>query len=405
MGFPQNTYPNFTNFQEVSFPQEVTPPDVEPDIDTICVRYNPAWSKVLAAACDQLTQLSAWIGTDDEKKLAVNRATTLKELLQIPVGGDMGCCASRMLRVTADGVIQVSNDGGTTWADSPADDPRNFITQSAPLPGDDGTAKKCVAANSATAYFKQAQQEILAAKIASATIADLAAIIIGILLIIGIIASGGIFAVLGASLAVIAANLTATEFGDAFTDTTWATLACILYCRMNDDASFTTDNVTLVKSDIADQIGGDAGNWLSTAVNQVGALGLGNAARLGLTNTPDIDCTTCACGCVAGWALTYPGNPAGGNFHFDGDFIVLVADTVNTDGKYWVAIERASSSDCCLCIDGSYDVEGNNVSQQAFLCGESSATVVLFATGTGTNCWKIVFNNSDIPYTFRFRPT
>ncbi len=86
MGFPQNAYPNPNNFSEVSFPQEVTPPLVDPDEgETILVAYNPEWSKVLAAACDQLLQYPSWIGDHDEKNLAVDRALSLKIQLQTPI--------------------------------------------------------------------------------------------------------------------------------------------------------------------------------------------------------------------------------------------------------------------------------------------------------------------------------
>jgi hypothetical protein len=86
MGYPQNAYPNPKNFAEVSFPEELTPPSVDADEgDTLLYAYNPAWTKVLMAACDQLTQFTSWEGTHDEKILAVNRAITLKFLLQNPV--------------------------------------------------------------------------------------------------------------------------------------------------------------------------------------------------------------------------------------------------------------------------------------------------------------------------------
>lgn len=86
MGYPVNALPNPFNFSEVSFPEELTPPSVDPDEgDTLLYAYNPAWSKVLAAACDQMLQYPSWIGDDDEKKLAVNRALNLKILLQTPV--------------------------------------------------------------------------------------------------------------------------------------------------------------------------------------------------------------------------------------------------------------------------------------------------------------------------------
>jgi hypothetical protein len=86
VGFPQNALPSPANFAQVSFPQELTPPDIDPDEgETLLYAYNPAWSKVLAASCDQMTQFTSWIGDSDEKKLAVNRAIILKELLITPV--------------------------------------------------------------------------------------------------------------------------------------------------------------------------------------------------------------------------------------------------------------------------------------------------------------------------------
>jgi hypothetical protein len=86
MPFKQNEYPNPDNFPEVSFPEEVTPPDIDPDEgETLLYAYNPAWSKVLAAACDQMLLPSSWIGTHDEKLLAMERALSLKIQLQEPV--------------------------------------------------------------------------------------------------------------------------------------------------------------------------------------------------------------------------------------------------------------------------------------------------------------------------------
>jgi len=86
MVFGGNLYPNSENYPQVSFPQELTPPDTDPDFPTtILVEYAPEWAEVLAAACDQLLQFSSWAGTNEEKGLAVDRANLLKVLLQTPV--------------------------------------------------------------------------------------------------------------------------------------------------------------------------------------------------------------------------------------------------------------------------------------------------------------------------------
>jgi len=86
MPYSDNLYPGPFNFPVPSFRQGVTPPDVDPDEgETILVAYNPEWSPVLAAACNQLLQYYSWIGDYDERVLAVNRATNLKIQLMIPV--------------------------------------------------------------------------------------------------------------------------------------------------------------------------------------------------------------------------------------------------------------------------------------------------------------------------------
>lgn len=86
MDFAGNNYPNPDNYPAVSFPQEVPPPDIDPDEPTIMyVAYSPEWTKVLMAAVDQLCQYSSWKGTHDEKITAVNRAELLKWQLQFPV--------------------------------------------------------------------------------------------------------------------------------------------------------------------------------------------------------------------------------------------------------------------------------------------------------------------------------
>lgn len=86
MDFPGNEYPNPDNYPEVSFPQELTPPAIDPDeFPTMLVEYGTGWTQVLMAAVDQLLQYSSWAGTHEEKITAVNRASNLKWQLQEPV--------------------------------------------------------------------------------------------------------------------------------------------------------------------------------------------------------------------------------------------------------------------------------------------------------------------------------
>ena len=86
MPYSDNLYPGLFNFPVPSFHQAVTPPDVDPDEgETALYAYNPEWSPVLAAACNQMLQYYSWLGDSDEKILAVGRATNLKIQLMTPV--------------------------------------------------------------------------------------------------------------------------------------------------------------------------------------------------------------------------------------------------------------------------------------------------------------------------------
>lgn len=84
--FGRNDYPSPENYPQPSFPVPVPAPDVDPDDaeSSIAVKYSSAWVQVVMAAIDQLVQYSTWAGDDADKKLAADRADTLKYLLQEP---------------------------------------------------------------------------------------------------------------------------------------------------------------------------------------------------------------------------------------------------------------------------------------------------------------------------------
>lgn len=83
----QDIYPAPDNYPASSFPQPVPAPDVEAnDPDTLMlVQYSWEWQPVLLAALTQLKNPATWQGSHDEIILAINRATDLQDLLQIPV--------------------------------------------------------------------------------------------------------------------------------------------------------------------------------------------------------------------------------------------------------------------------------------------------------------------------------
>lgn len=83
----QNVYPDPDNYPDSTFPQPVPAPDVDPDAGAlITVQYAWEWQQVLLACIDQLRNPATWQGTHDEIITALNRATNLKDMLQIDIG-------------------------------------------------------------------------------------------------------------------------------------------------------------------------------------------------------------------------------------------------------------------------------------------------------------------------------
>ena len=81
----QNVYPSPDNYPASSFPQPVPAPTVDPDdAGLMTVQYSWEWQPTLLAAVDQLLNPATWQGDHDDIILALNRATNLKEMLQIP---------------------------------------------------------------------------------------------------------------------------------------------------------------------------------------------------------------------------------------------------------------------------------------------------------------------------------
>lgn len=297
MQLPQNSYPNYTNFVEASFPQEVTPPDVDPDVDMMCVRYNPAWAKVLAAACDQLTQLASWAGDAETKKLAVNRASNLKELLQqFERCCDMCCCNPPPLsRITANGVYEQSTDGGLTWTPEPGADPRNQATALPPQTGTDAHDVRCKTANSIVAFLQHAQTEYYNQLLAGATISDLVAAGLLLLALIGIVATGGAFAAIGLAMASILIGVDAATFASFFTSGGWDDLTCKIYCDIDANGKVRPGAFSDIANSAVSVFGNNqGGNWLKQFINGMGTGGLENAGAVSSTNSASCD----ACGCA-----------------------------------------------------------------------------------------------------------
>jgi len=203
----------------------------------------------------------------------------------------MSCCCGdgtpTNTRITPDGKLQVSYDEGITWEDAPELDPRYTSVEFQPLPGVDGDDKKCNAAASAMTVIKDDIMAKLSSSGLGISMVALIAVIMAIYLSAGTLAplvTALVSAAMGVGYAAVAA---------AFTGEVWETFKCILYCRMENDASFTENGWQLVMSDIDDQLTGIAADLLRKTVSAFGPIGMTNAARS--SRAEDSDCSECGC--------------------------------------------------------------------------------------------------------------
>lgn len=250
-----------------------------------------------------------------------------------------GCCGDdgTQHRITELGVWQTSTDGGNTWYDDPASDPRNNNSYYPPLLGPDGDDKACEGATNAFEFFKQNLIDELATGLAYS---EIYSAIVGILAVLGVTGIGIVVAI--AAAAIFVAGVVVVQA--AFTSEVWADFKCILYCNISDDASYTTDQWTTVKAQVYSSFTGIVQVVLWNWVNALGAIGLTNAARsnMGLgSDCSDCECSTCPCNLFQwNWSPAY-GSPSAALFTRTEASCSLTADGLYHDpgtGLYYFGV-------------------------------------------------------------------
>lgn len=207
------------------------------------------------------------------------------------------CCETIILifRITIDGTVESSDDGGITWDPAPQYDPRNNSPQFPPIMGDDGDDKKCVAATGMADLIKEQVGDNLTDDMSRYTLSQLITDWINTML-----ATSNIFQAL---LTVITNQIFALSIAivrPALTTDVYDDLKCIFYCNMGDDASFNASQWAQVRSDITSKITGIAGVFLEHLIFLLGVVGLSNLARSAGATTGDCsDCECSACGVTA----------------------------------------------------------------------------------------------------------
>ena len=189
--------------------------------------------------------------------------------------------------------VQRTHDGGSTWVDSPTDDPRH--TPGARRPPRTGSARRCDAAANATAWIKQNIDALELSLFGSA----LATAIVPLLFIAFFGPIGVVLDLLIGALAGLE-SYSAGTLNAAFTTTHYTTIENIIYCHMDDDGQISATALAAIKSDIDAQLGGTIASVLDILLPIWGEVGLSNAGAVG---TEVGSCGSFYCFCPGGIVL------------------------------------------------------------------------------------------------------
>lgn len=186
--------------------------------------------------------------------------------------------------------VEVLIDG--VWQPAPQSDPRKQTTLPPRLTADPG----CDAARSiADALKNQIDQIILGIDNAS-TAFTIAGIILSIF-------SFGVFAIfvsIALAIADFMIGLGSAAIEAALPPSAFDTLACILYCYIDDQGRVHAEDIPNIQQDVVDQIGATGGTIINSMIDLAGVGGLNGLASVG---TSTGDCSTC--GCATTWCKQF----------------------------------------------------------------------------------------------------
>jgi hypothetical protein len=341
------------HWKAMLFPYDVFIPD-ESDECQYCLTEKQA--EYLRGLLEPAGWATRWWSDEtpiDQDKIEQFRDDLIRRLMMSCCGGDFGI----IFRWTEDGVLQSSDDGGETWTDDPTEDPRNSSPTFPPMAGSDGDDKKCLAATGMVALIKEQVGDQLTDDMSRYTLGQLITDWVTTL-----IQSSNPFQ----ALLTIAANqifaLVISVLRAALTDTVYDLLLCIFYCHMEDNATFTQEDIDLIRSDIGDQIGGVATLFLQQLIFLLGPIGMTNLARAGGATTGD--CSSCDCNCfgedcVGGWSVRFGTPLAASGCNLKGG--------AAADGPHWtVSFGNNSTTACKVTTIGFSEIDPGVVTWQYY---------------------------------------
>jgi len=258
-----------------------------------CYSLSEREINILMATIDPIAWLTRWQSPTDtlieQENLIKWQGNLARKLMS-------GCCGDEVVmhRVTEDGAMEISTDGGATWIPDP-DDPRaNGTALPNTIPGE-GSDKRCNAATNALGNFQDAQAAFGASLSTATTIAGLALAFAGelIVLLFSLGTTAAVLVPLMFSTAAALFGILEVDYNAEFTTDVWDTLVCDLYCTVGSDGQWNESQYNDLLALLDTDFSGNVALTFHSIVTGWGMLGLNNAAIAG--GSSEADCSDCDC--------------------------------------------------------------------------------------------------------------
>lgn len=322
----------------------ILPEVIDPPRRCIQIQIPDEEGHILAfvGAIKQLTDWFNWRRDPDKKGTLV--AKVWEDVFLSIDWSNMSCCpeVTTLTRVTSDGGLEISTDGGDTWIPDPSD-PRTTAPSLPPLTPVEGVETRCQAAANALN-----QVEIIIPQIASLLdgVITIIALAAAILAIIGVLLldPSGLLKLLPVILSELGYldGVTESDYSATFTTDVYHRLNCILYCNMSDEGVISDSDYASIRSQIATEFSTEPipKNTFLLIVAALGRIGM-NIITTFPGGTPD--CADCGCGCTVPFTIVN-GTLLSSGIDGEGHCFVVVASAPHGGGMAEQVDVRFSAS-------------------------------------------------------------